>query len=78
MGVQSKKIELQPELLTTLQAAQLAGVSERTMWSWSRSGLAPAPLKIGHGLRPAVRLRKSELLSWIAAGCPRVEPTRTG
>ncbi len=77
MGVQSKTDEVQAELLTTIQAARLAGVSERTMWSWSRSGLAPAPLKIGHGLRPAVRFRKSELLSWIAAGCPRVEATRT-
>ena len=60
-----------PELLTTAEAARLAGVGERTFWAWSRSGLAPAPLKIGHGTRPAVRYRRSELLAWIASGCPR-------
>jgi predicted DNA-binding transcriptional regulator AlpA len=62
-----------PELLTTAEAATLAGVGERTFWAWSRSGLAPAPLKIGHGTRPAVRYRRAELLDWISAGCPRVD-----
>ena len=62
-----------PELLTTAEAARLAGAGERTFWAWSRSGLAPAPLKIGHGTRPAVRYRRSELLAWIASGCPRVD-----
>lgn len=64
---------IQPELLTTAESAKLAGCGERTFWAWSRSGLAPAPLKIGHGTRPAVRYRRSELLAWIAAGCPRVD-----
>jgi predicted DNA-binding transcriptional regulator AlpA len=62
-----------PELLTTKQAAALAGCGERTFWAWSRSGLAPAPLKIGLGLRPAVRYRRADILAWIAAGCPRVD-----
>lgn len=62
-----------PELLTTGEAARLAGCGERTFWAWSRSGLAPAPLKIGLGLRPAVRYRRSELLQWIQEGCPRVD-----
>jgi predicted DNA-binding transcriptional regulator AlpA len=62
-----------PELLTTAEAARLAGVGERTFWAWSRSGIAPAPLKIGLGTRPAVRYRRGELLSWIAAGCPRTD-----
>ena len=60
-----------PELLTTAEAARLAGVGERTLWSWSRSGISPAPVKIGVGLRPAVRYRRSEILAWIEAGCPR-------
>lgn len=62
-----------PELLTTKQSADLAGCGERTWWAWSRSGLAPRPLQIGHGTRPAVRYRRSEILAWIAAGCPRVD-----
>jgi predicted DNA-binding transcriptional regulator AlpA len=61
-----------PELLTTKQAAELCGCGERTLWSWSRSGIAPAPVKIGIGLRPAVRFKRAELLQWIQEGCPRV------
>jgi predicted DNA-binding transcriptional regulator AlpA len=62
-----------PALLTTQQTAELCGVGERTFWAWSRSGLAPAPIKIGHGLRPAVRYRRSEIMAWITAGCPRCD-----
>ena len=62
-----------PELLTSKQAAELCGIAERTLWSWSRSGLAPAPLKIGLGTRPAVRFKRSEYMAWIQAGCPRVD-----
>lgn len=67
-----------PELLTTKQAAALAGVGERTWWRWSRSALAPAPVKIGIGPRPAVRFRRSEVLEWIRAGCPRVNGIEKG
>lgn len=61
--------EIVPELLTTAQAARLCGMGERTLWRHSRSGAAPAPVKIGG----AVRYRRSELASWIAAGCPRCD-----
>lgn len=57
------------ELLTSKQAASLLAVGERTLWRWSRSGRAPAPLKIGDGPRSAVRFRRSDLLEWIANGC---------
>ena len=69
---------IEPELLTTRQAAELAGVGERTWWSWSRSGLAPKPVFIGHGTRPACRYRRSEIMAWIAAGCPRVDERAAG
>ena len=62
-----------PELLTSREAAQLSGVGERTYWGWSRSGLAPAPVYIGHGTRPACRHRRSEILAWIEAGCKPVD-----
>ena len=62
-----------PELLTSKQAAELCGVGERTYWAWSRSGLAPKPVLIGHGTRPACRHRRSEILRWIESGCPRCD-----
>lgn len=34
-------------LLTTKEAASLCGIGVRTLWRWSRSGIAPAPIKIG-------------------------------
>ncbi|MGA2256403.1 MAG: helix-turn-helix domain-containing protein [Thermoguttaceae bacterium] len=76
-----------PELLTTVEAARLCGLSERTMCRFSRDGTAPAPVKLGPGemveysrrdgtigQRPCsgtLRYRRSELLAWIQAGCPR-------
>jgi len=65
--------QIAPELLTTAQAARLAGCGERTFWRWSRCGIAPEPITIGRGRRPAVRYRRSDLLQWIDAGCPRVD-----
>jgi predicted DNA-binding transcriptional regulator AlpA len=67
-----------PELLTTPEAAKLAGVGERTWWRWSRSGLAPRPISIGLGTRPAVRYRRSDVMQWIASGCPRVDGRADG
>jgi len=61
------------ELLTTRQAAELAAVGERTWWAWSRSGLAPKPVFIGHGIRPACRYRRSEIMAWISGGCKPVD-----
>jgi excisionase family DNA binding protein len=61
-----------PELLTTAEAARLCNIGERTFWRHSRSGAAPAPVRIGG----AVRYRRSELLAWIAAGCPRCDGGR--
>ncbi|NLS94303.1 MAG: helix-turn-helix domain-containing protein, partial [Planctomycetaceae bacterium] len=68
-GPQDLQAGIVPELLTTKQAAELAAVGERTWWSWTRSGLAPKPIAIGYGLRPAIRYRRSEILQWIQQGC---------
>ena len=65
--------DIVPELLSTSEAAKLIGCGERTLWRWSRCGLAPKPLQIGLGTRPSVRFRRSDLLAWIADGCPRVK-----
>ena len=73
MGVQSKTNEVQAELLTSNQAAELCGIGERTLWAWSRSGVSPPPIKIGCGLRPMVGYRRTDILEWIAAGCPKTD-----
>lgn len=62
--------ETLPPLMTTGQTAKLCGCGERTLWRWSRSGVAPPPVKIGTS---AVRYRREEYLEWIRAGCPRVD-----
>lgn len=66
----SEPINVLPELLKSKQAAGLVNCGERTWWRWSRSGIAPAPVKIGAS---AVRFRRDEILDWISAGCPRVD-----
>lgn len=64
---------IQPELLTTRQAAELLSIGERTLWRWSRSGICPPCVSIGIGPRPACRYRRSELQAWIDGGCQPVE-----
>ena len=59
-----------PELLTTAEAAELCNIGERSLWRWSRCGIAPAPIHLGGKV---VRYRRSEILAWIQAGCPRVD-----
>ena len=61
-----------PALITEREAAEMVGIAYRTWRRWSRSGLAPAPVKIGQGVRPAIRFRKDELLEWVEAGCPEM------
>ena len=61
-----------PPLLTEHQAAELSGVAYRTWRRWCRSGLAPAPVKIGRGVRPTTRVQRDELLAWINDGCKPV------
>lgn len=65
--------EIQPELLTTREAATLINCGERSLWRWARSGLAPAPIRIGSGPRAAVRYRRRDLLAWLENGCKPVE-----
>jgi predicted DNA-binding transcriptional regulator AlpA len=63
---------LEPELLTLKQAAQLCGVGERSLWRYSRSGLAPKPVKFGSSKQAATRYRLQDLRQWIDAGCKPV------
>ena len=61
------------ELLTLPQAAELCGVSQRTLWTWGRTGASPAALNIHKG---TVRYSRVAYMNWIQAGCPRVDGGR--
>jgi len=58
------------ELLTLRQAAELCGVSERTLWGWAHEGIAPPAVKIGRG---TVRYSRAAYVAWIAGGCQPVD-----
>jgi prophage regulatory protein len=55
------------ELLSADEAAAMAGVARRSWWRYVSAGKAPAPVRLGG----SVRWRKTQLVEWIAAGCPR-------
>jgi len=63
--------ESTPGLLTTAEVAKMLSLGERTVWRWSRSGVMPSPVKLGAGRRPSVRYRRSEIVEWMEAGCPK-------
>ena len=65
-----------PLLLTTGEAAALAGIRERSWWRLSHSGRAPKPIKLTPGKQGLVRFRRDEIEAWVAAGCPRVDEKR--
>ncbi len=56
-------------LLTAKESANVAGCGLRTWLRWSACGLAPKPVKIGLGVRPATRWARAELEDWIGNGC---------
>ena len=61
-----------PELLTLRQAAELCGVSERTLWNWARSGISPAPIKFGGSKQNTVRYSRAAYMEWLAGDCKPV------
>jgi len=65
-----------PELLDADQSATMTGRGKRTWWRHVAAGLAPQPVRM-HGNAAMVRWRRSDLLAWIEAGCPRVRKAVT-
>lgn len=59
-----------PALLTARQVARLVGVHESHWRRLSRSGLTPAPVRVGP---KSVRWRPSDVSLWIDLGCPSRE-----
>jgi predicted DNA-binding transcriptional regulator AlpA len=68
-AAQGERVSIAPELLTSSQAAQLCGIGESTFFRLHAAKKVPAPVKLGG----ATRWARTELLAWIAAGCPSRE-----
>ena len=66
-----------PELLTLPEAATLLSVGSRTFHRWAAQGRAPRGLKITPGRRGAMRWRRSDIMHWIADGCPDLRAAGT-
>lgn len=54
------------ELLTAVQLAELLNISERTLYRLKSRGSLPAPIQLGG----SIRWRRTEILQWVADGCP--------
>ena len=59
-------------LLVEIEAADLLKLSARTLQAWRTNGQGPAFIRAG---RRAIRYRRSDLVSWIAANTIRSEGT---
>lgn len=57
---------VQPTLLSIADLATLLGVSSRHVERMDVSGRMPAPVRLGR----SKRWRRTEIESWIVAGCP--------
>ena len=53
-------------LLTVADVAELAQVSTRQVWRLRDAGKLPTPIRVGS----QIRWRRSDILEWIADGCP--------
>jgi predicted DNA-binding transcriptional regulator AlpA len=65
--------DITPELLTLADAAKLLSVSPSTLTRWSKTRLAPTPLKLGSGKQGASRYARREILAWIASGSKAID-----
>ena len=57
----------EPLLFTVQDLAVRLNVSERVLWRMRSSGKLPEPIELGPKL---IRWGRSEILEWIAFGCP--------
>jgi len=55
------------QLLNVKQVAKALGCTTRTVRRWAAEGRMPPSLRIGR----AVRWRRSDLIEWVAEGCPQ-------
>ena len=63
-----------PTYLSTRQAAELLGVSPRTLERYRGSGEGPPYMKVG----PRVRYARADLDAWMEEGRPPPKPGKNG
>jgi len=61
--------ETPARLLTTREAAELLGLSLKTLERYRASGVGPHYIKLAAGRSGRVRYRRGDLEAWIAAHC---------
>ncbi len=66
-GNQGEERRIVPILYTTREAAAFCMISESNWYKLNRNGYVPKPIRIG----TMYRWRKSDLVDWVAAGCPK-------
>jgi len=64
--VSAKSFESAPLMMTADELAETLCISKRQVWRLKAKGDLPKPVNIG----TSVRWRRSDILEWIAAGCP--------
>lgn len=59
------------DLVSRSEAAQLLGISRRTLEDWATSGHGPPYVRMGQGLRAPAKYRVVDLLAFIDANIRR-------
>jgi excisionase family DNA binding protein len=61
----SDKVQSQPVVLRYREAAKVLGVSQRTLWLWTKAGLIPH-VRVGLGRRKTILYPLDEIKAWLA------------
>jgi len=64
--ISAKSFDTAPLMMTAEELAETLCVSKRQVWRLKAKGDIPKPVNIGR----SVRWRRSDILEWIAEGCP--------
>jgi len=59
-------VQSQPVVLRYREAAKALGVSQRTLWLWTKAGLIPH-VRVGLGRRKTILYPLDELKAWLAS-----------
>lgn len=71
----SEEVNNPAELMDGDTTGQVTGMSKRTIYRFSASGRMPPPIRLSARL---VRWNRSEIMAWIADGCPDCRDQRKG
>jgi len=59
-------VQSQPVVLRYREAAKALGVSQRTLWLWTKAGIVPH-VRVGLGRRKTILYPLDELKAWLAS-----------